>query len=172
MITFGCIASWISFFRGDCREKYSQHTTQLGGRRWIKLLLKRADFRGWGMSKEFGACVANIILRRDQMFAVAHYVKTNAAFQRNLIHYTTLTSTDFVAVALASGDCNSVRDLMRKKGIDIKVKTVLRSMDIANLAFVNLCKHCLVGRFSHVPRCAYLHLGTECTIFSLSNTKH
>ena len=34
------------FFRGDCREKYMQHSPQLSGRRWIRLLLQRADFHG------------------------------------------------------------------------------------------------------------------------------
>jgi len=119
------------FFRGDCREKYSQHSPQLGGKRWIKVLLKRADFHGWAQSKEFAACVYNILLRREQMRAVYGYVVGNETFRRNAIHFDTLTATDFVTAALASGDCASVRDYMRKKNLDVKVKTVLKSMDIA-----------------------------------------
>ena len=119
------------FFRGDCREKYAHHKPQLGGRRWIRLLLSRADFRGWSSSKEFAAFAANVLLRRTQMWAVYRYATTNKTFHRNLVHYDSITATDFVAAALASGDCNSVHDLMRKKGVDIKVKAVLQSMDVA-----------------------------------------
>lgn len=119
------------FFRSDCQEKYRQHTPQLGGQKWIRVLLKRADFRGWAMSKEFAAVVANILLRREQMRAVHRYVTYNKTFHKHLLHYNTLTSTDFVAAALASGDCNSVRDLMRKQGVEFKVKVVLKSMEIA-----------------------------------------
>jgi hypothetical protein len=119
------------FFRGDCREKYPQHSPQLGGKRWIKVLLKRADFRGWSHSKEFAVCVYNILLRRDQMRAVFRYVQTNATFQSQLVHFDSLTAVDFVKAALASGDCTSVRDYMRKRSVDIKVKAVLKSMDVA-----------------------------------------
>ena len=119
------------FFRGDCREKYVQHSPQLGGKRWIKVLLKRVDFRGWSHSKEFAACVYNILLRREQMRAVFRYVQTNSVFRKNLVHFDSLTAVDFVKAALASGDCTSVRDYMRKRNVDIKVKAVLRSMDVA-----------------------------------------
>eukprot|EP00973_Karenia_brevis_P050904 7069291-Karenia_brevis.AAC.1 len=103
------------FFRGDCREKYEQHKPQLKSRRWTALLMQRADFRGWNMSKEFAAVAANLFLRRDQMQAVHHYVTTNKTFHTHLLHHDTLTATDFVAAALASGDCKSVRDAMRRK---------------------------------------------------------
>ena len=119
------------FFRGDCKEKYKQHKPQLGGRKWIRSLLKRADFRGWSLNKEFAAVVANLLLRRAQMYAVYCYVNHNQTFHKNLVAYDTLTSTDFVAAALAAGDCNTVRDLLRKKGVELKVKTVLKSMDVA-----------------------------------------
>ena len=52
-------------------------------------------------------------------------------FHKNLIHYDSLTATDFVAAALASGDCNTVRELMRKKGVEVRVRAVLQSMDVA-----------------------------------------
>jgi len=119
------------FFRGDCKEKYPQHTRQLGGKKWIRLLQRRADFRGWASCKEFAAVVANILMRREQMWAVHHYVMVNTTFHRNLLHYDSLTATDFVAAVLASGDSTTVRDLMRKKGVELKVRSVLQSMDIA-----------------------------------------
>ena len=55
------------FFRGDCKEKYNEHKPQLGGKKWIRLLLRRADFKGWSQSKEFAASVYNVLLRREQM---------------------------------------------------------------------------------------------------------
>lgn len=119
------------FFRGDCKEKYPQHARQLGGKKWIRLLQRRADFRGWTSCKEFAAVVANILMRREQMWAVHRYIMVNTTFYRNLIHYDALTAIDFVAAALASGDCNTVRELMRKKGVELKVRSVLQSMDIA-----------------------------------------
>jgi hypothetical protein len=42
-----------------------------------------------------------------------------------------LTAADMIAAASASGDCNSVCIFMRKEGVEIKVKTILKRMDIA-----------------------------------------
>ena len=41
-----------------------------------------------------------------------------------------VTSKDLVAAAFANGECNSVRQLLRKQGLDDKVKTALRRMEI------------------------------------------
>ena len=41
-----------------------------------------------------------------------------------------VTSQDLVAAALASGECNSARQLLRKQNLDNTVKTVLRRMEI------------------------------------------
>ncbi|MEC9032278.1 MAG: hypothetical protein VYB15_10375, partial [Planctomycetota bacterium] len=98
---------------------------------WAKLLLARADFAGWNLSKEFAAVAFNILLRRAQMLAVYHYVTTSRLFQSSMQDFETLTAKDFVTAALAAGECYTVRDALRKKNIDVKVKRVLKQMHIA-----------------------------------------
>ena len=93
--------------------------------------MKRADFRGWSASKEFAASVANVFLRRDQMIAVARFVRTNQTFHRYLKNYNAFTAADCVAGAYAAGDGNSARDILRKKGVPDNVVAVLRSIEIA-----------------------------------------
>ena len=119
------------FYRGDCRERYSQHTKQVRGRTWIKLLLKRADFAGWAMCKEFAACTFNVLLRRSQMYALHTYVNTSPNFAITAQALEGLTPMDWIASALAAGECYSTLEALRKKGVSASVKRVLRGIDVA-----------------------------------------
>ena len=65
------------------------------------------------------------------MLAVARFVRTNQTFHRNIVHYDSICATDFVAAALAAGECFTIRDAMRKKGVPVRVKAILRSLYIA-----------------------------------------
>ena len=65
------------------------------------------------------------------MRAVYLYTRTSSIFRRHCSDFTALSSTDFVAFALAAGDRSQVRDLLRKQGIELKVKIVLKSTDVA-----------------------------------------
>ena len=120
------------FFRGDCKEFYECHTgTQLTGRRWARVLFSRVDFRGWACSKEFAAMIANISLRRQQMYGIHCHVRAGSAFARDVNEITSITSKDFILAALAAGECRSIQDALRKKGVDAKVKKVLRNIKTA-----------------------------------------
>ena len=57
-------------------------------------------------------------------------VKYNPFFTDEAEVLKQVTSQDLVAAALSSGECNSVRLLLRRQDLDDKVKTVLRRMDI------------------------------------------
>ena len=102
----------------------------IDARLWAKCLVQRADFRGWRTNIDFVACLYNILLRRDQLCAIAAEVKYNPFFTEEADVLKEVTSQDLVAPALASGECNSVRQLLRKQNLDDKVKTVLRRMEI------------------------------------------
>ena len=64
------------------------------------------------------------------MRAIAAEVKYNPFFIQEADVLKEVTSKDLVAAALASGECNSVRQLLRKENLDSKVKTALRRMEI------------------------------------------
>ena len=100
-------------------------------RKWAKVLLRRVDFRGWAASKELAAVLFNICLRRAQMLAVHSYVQHSREFSSIGRDLQTLSPADFVVSALAAGECASIRAALRKKNIDVKVKNVLRSMQVA-----------------------------------------
>ena len=68
---------------------------------------------------------------REQMRAVALYVRTSTAFGSIYPELLELSPKDMVASALAAGDCESIRAALRKKNVDVRVKSVLRSMEIA-----------------------------------------
>ena len=122
------------FFRGDCRERYDVpgHGRQLRGQQWAKVLLKRVDFRGWRLSKEFAAMAHNVDLRRRQMWGVySHIASPHTSFRRDVNAIDTLEARDLVHVALAAGECRSIREALRKKNVDTKVKSVLRTMKLA-----------------------------------------
>jgi hypothetical protein len=115
------------FFRGDFCEPKGIELRQLA-----KVLMQRADFVGWAKSKEFATACMNIALRRKQMWAVYRYCANNKQFETHLKPLLeNISAPDFMKAALAAGDCDSIRTALRKKKIDVKVKDLLRSMDIA-----------------------------------------
>ena len=84
------------FYRDDCRESYPCHgRRQLRGRRWGKVLLKRVDFRGWALSKESAAMLANIDLRRRQMWGVHRHVVLNNGHARDIDDILSIAPVDF-----------------------------------------------------------------------------
>ena len=118
------------FYRGDCAERDPRRTKAIGGRRWAKCLLTRVDFRGWRMSIDFVASLYNILMRRDQMLAVHWVITGNPFFQQDADLLKDISAKDFATAALACGECSTVRQMLRKDGVDLKVKTVLRQMKI------------------------------------------
>ena len=74
----------------------------------------------------------NVDLRRRQMWGVyCHVTPPNGSFQRDFNAIDTLEARDLLNVALAAGECRSIRKALRKKNVDTKVKTVLRNMKLA-----------------------------------------
>ena len=116
------------FFAGDFTPQPGLHGRL---RRWAKLLLQRVDYLGWAASKEFAAAAMNISVRRAQMWNVSRYINTSVHFQRSYRDLAALSPHDFVASALAAGDCHSIRAALRKKGVVYKVKEVLRCINFA-----------------------------------------
>jgi len=118
------------FARGDCAEKCSERRTHLPALLWAKTLLTRADFSLWRLDVEFVACLYNVNLRRDQMRAVEAYC-TNSRFDAGQVdQIRQLTAAGLVANALASGDVNSVRAVLRKKNLEQPIEKAMRSMQI------------------------------------------
>ena len=100
-------------------------------RRWLKVLMQRADFVGWAASKEFAAAGHNICVRRAQMWEVASYVRNSKEFCSLMPDLLDLSPHDMVLAALAAGEATSIRDSLRKKNLDVRLKKVLRPMVIA-----------------------------------------
>ena len=98
--------------------------------RWAKTLLTRADFPLWRQDVEFIASLYNVFLRRDQVGAVEMVMKTSAFSVAQQAEMSKLTAAGLVATALASGDVNSVRQVLKKKGLDKSIESAFRSMQI------------------------------------------
>ena len=75
--------------------------------------------------------LANIDLRRRQMWGVYRHVVLQNGHARDVDDILSIESLDFLNAALAAGECKSIRDALRKKNIDTKVKSVLRNMKLA-----------------------------------------
>ena len=99
--------------------------------RWLKLLLQRVDFLVWAMSKPFAAAGYNICLRREQIREVASYVRNCKEFRQFSPDLMDMAPRDMVAAALAEGVASSIWNALKKKNINVRVKNVLRSMEIA-----------------------------------------
>ena len=84
-------------------------------RRWLKVLLQRADFAGWAASKEFAAAGYNICVRRAQMWEVASYVRSSKEFRALTPDLLDLSPHDMVVAALAAGEATSIRHALQKK---------------------------------------------------------
>ena len=132
---------WASCFvrlfpRGDCQETCPQRPTRLPSDRWAKCLLTRADTGCWRSDVEFVASVFNVFLRRDQMSKVEAHVRhtTDGAAAAMTLEQTrklaTVTAEGLVSSAIATGDASSVRDALRKQGLDHVVRNALQKMQL------------------------------------------
>ena len=65
------------------------------------------------------------------MLEVASYVRNNKGFRRVMPELLDLSPKDMVMAALAAGEASSIRNALRQKNIDTRVKKVLRSMQVA-----------------------------------------
>ena len=65
------------------------------------------------------------------MWAVKAYVSSSPVFKRSFSEICLLKPDDFLASALAAGECDSIRAALRKNKILDKVKQVLQSLDFA-----------------------------------------
>ena len=81
---------------------------------------------------EFIASVYNIHLRREQINGVEACVAKESTFSaRECEALQTLSAADLVANAMASGDVDSVKGVLRKKGLDFKIELAFQKMQIA-----------------------------------------
>ena len=117
------------FYRADCWEK-RQGPAKLHGRRWARALLKRADFSGWVLSKEFAATAANVFMRRDQMAAVHTWLRAEHGFARIRDTLSSLSVQDFVAAATSqAGDFRSLAQALQcKPARGAKLHQIFREM--------------------------------------------
>ena len=115
------------FPRGDCQER-SRHRRSITDDEWAMALVTRADFRRWRRSFEFVACLYNVLLRRNQLRAVSLWVTRNVDQVEK--DFSNVTHHDIVAQMMASGECDSVRALLKKKGqVDDKLQKVFHAMN-------------------------------------------
>ena len=117
------------FYRADCWEK-RQGPAKLHGRRWARALLKRADFSGWVLSKEFAATAANVFMRRDQMAAVHTWLRAEHGFARIRDTLSSLSVQDLVAAATSqAGDFRSLAQALQcKPARGAKLHQIFREM--------------------------------------------
>ena len=113
------------FPRGDCMQRCSERTSLLSEKRWTKCLLTRVDFRLWSCDVEFVASLYNIQLRNSQIHAVTKGLKGKRLSDEEAKLISETTAMDLMSAALASGDVNDVRAALRKKGLDLKLRTSL-----------------------------------------------
>ena len=118
------------FPRGDCAETCLERSKHLRSWRWAKTLLTRADFPFWRQDVEFIASMYNVFLRRDQVNAVEMGMKSSSFSNAQKEDMARLTATGLVAAALASGEVDSVRQLLKKKGLDKSIESAFRKMQI------------------------------------------
>ena len=122
------------FFRGDCIERDRRRVTQplkpaSWATKWAKCLITRADIRDWRMSVDFVACLYNILLRRSQMQSVQ--VEILKIGPQEAEQLSQVTAQDLMSCAVASGECETLRAILKKKGLDEKLFATLRRMQAA-----------------------------------------
>ena len=116
------------FPRGDCAERCVERLTHLPAWRWAKCLITRADFPHWRLDVEFVASLCNIFVRREQISAVEASLSVNYCSPADFAEMEKLIAAGLVAHALASGDVNSVRELLRKKDLDSNIQKTFRRL--------------------------------------------
>ena len=151
------------FFRGDFRIPKG-----VGLRRWSCFLIHRMDFRGWAFSKEWAATAQNICVRRAQMWNVHKYLISSKHSERIQDALRIVEPGDFVRSALAAGDCESIRQALRKKNVSTNVKEILKSMDIATRGVEGSESERDSFRFKFVA----LHLWSGCSLLFFTLNPH
>ena len=121
------------------------------------------DFAGWAASKEFAATVQNIFVRRKQMYSVHRHLVNSKHADKILDTLQTIDPGDFVRSALAAGDCESIRQALRKKNVDTNVKDILKNMEIALRGVEGSDSERDIFRFKFIS----LHLWSGCSLLFL-----
>ena len=108
---------WASCFldlfpRGDCQER-SPRKRYCPEWKWSKALLTRVDNRRWRRSFEFVASLFNIRLRRSQMRAVKLQIDIIGPQVEEVL--AEVTHAHIISEALKSGECDTLRDVLKKK---------------------------------------------------------
>ncbi len=116
------------FPRGDCMERCEERGCRLPDFRWVKVLLTRADFRLWCKDVEFVATLYNVFLRRAQVQAVQMAVTKIPLSAAEAVSLQDVTAVDLISAALASGDVNSVQQILRKKNLDVKLRRAFQRL--------------------------------------------
>ena len=111
-----------------CAEKCLERLCHLPAWRWAKTLLTRADTSLWRQDVEFIASVYNLFLRREQIRAVEACVSNFHSSPGLYAGIASLSCVDLMGAALISGDVNSVREVLRKKGLDLPIRNAMRRM--------------------------------------------
>ena len=114
-----------------CVMRESSRDSSLSSWRWAKCLLTRADFSLWRLDVEFVATLYNVFLRRDQINAVEASWRSLQLNEANRKELELITASSLVATALASGDVNSVRDVLRKKNLEKPVQAAMQQIQIS-----------------------------------------
>jgi hypothetical protein len=91
-----------------------------------KWRITRADNRRWRRSHEFVASLYNILLRRSQIRAVKLFIDTQGPRVEHML--SEVTSVDIVSQALNSGECDNLKDVLKKKHLSSKLETMVHSM--------------------------------------------
>ena len=164
---------WFSCFvrlfpRGDCMEKCPERLTVLAAWRWAKCLLTRADVRIWAQDVEFVATLYNLLLRREQVHAVEANVKSSELTKGNMNDIAKLTATGLVSYALSSGDANSVRDLLRRKNLEVPLEKTFRAMQITQRSV----RGSEAEKDNLLPRFAAMRLWSGCSSLFFTLNPH
>ena len=111
-------------------ERCQERPTFLSDFRWAKCLLTRADFPLWSKDVEFVASVYNVFLRRSQIRAVQLSWRKNPLTEADAISLQDVTAVDLMSEALASGDVNSVKQVLRKKNLHLKLRKAFQRLQM------------------------------------------
>ena len=100
--------------------------------RWAKCLLTRADCTAWRRNLEIVASLYSILLRRAQMKAVhLVVVKRSLLTWADMEALRSVSAEELLSELLTSGDCDSLKRLLQRSGLDEKLRNVVRLMEIA-----------------------------------------
>ena len=153
---------------GDCAEKCRTRPTALPSERWSKCLLSRTDTRRWRCDVEFVATAYNVSLRRNQISAVQAYMRSHKFSDGELESLQALQAQHLVATAIASGDVNTVKEALKKKGLHAPVMRAFRAIQVI--------QRDVRGSESEkdrlIPKCMALRLWSGCSSIFFTLNPH